>query len=258
MKNKELLNNSYKYFNRYITADELIESLNNIDKKSLSKKELHMFDKLIKEIEKITKKFSNEEDELINMEKEKLKKIIKKFEKIPKDNECEDFLNKQLKDFKKDYYRKRDPEKKWLAITNYITNNSYFNTCFENLSDYELLEFIAKYIKAPFPPKLSEEELDNLVKVGIENDEREWLWRLAFTYEEESKILNQISDYFIDKKDGYYLAELISAVGYNLDIENIIDKIADKSLIKDLKKRKSVIKNYISEEQFNKLFRKLD
>ena len=63
--------------------------------------------------------------------------------------------------------------------------------------------------------------------------------------------------YFINKKDGYYLAELISAVGECLNIDSIIDKIDDKELIEDLKKRKAVISSYVSEEQFNKLISKL-
>ena len=47
----------------------------------------------------------------------------------------------------------------------------YFNTCFDNLADYELLEFISQNIQAPFPPNLKQEEFERLVKVGIENDE---------------------------------------------------------------------------------------
>ena len=257
MKNIELLNSCYKYFNRYITAEELIKLLNNIDTSSFSKKEKKLLNSLIKEIEKIATTVSNKEDEYIKKEKAKTKKILKKIESLPKNDEYKDFLNKQINDLKKDYARKRDSYERWNAIVTYITQNNYFNTCFENLSDYELLEFIAQYIKAPFPPKLTEEEFNNLVKIGIEHDEREWLWRLAFNYENDNMNLELISDYFIEKKDGYYLAELISAVGANLNINNIIDKITDKSLIKDLKKRKGVIQNYVSEEQFNKLISKL-
>lgn len=257
MKNKELLNYCYKYFNRYITAYELIELLNNIDKKTISKKELHELNTLIKEIKKILDNTSNEEDKYVLKEKEKIKKIIKKFESSPKDKKNEEFLNKQITRLKQEHDRKRDSQERWSAIVKYITNNNYFNTCFENLSNYELLEFIAQYIKAPFPPKLSQDEFDNLVKAGIENDEREWLWRLAFNYEEDNMNLNSISDYYIEKKDGYYLAELISAVGNSLNIDDIIEKINDKNLIKDLEKRKNVIDNYVSEKQFNKLISKL-
>lgn len=97
-----------------------------------------------------------------------------------------------------------------------------------------------------------------MVNAGIEKDEREWLWRLAFNYETRSINFDSIVEYFIKKKDGYYLAELISAVGECLNINEIIDKIDDKELIEDLKDRKNVISHYVSEEQFNRLICKLD
>lgn len=40
MKNKELLNICYKFFNRFITADKLIEELTNMDTTDLSKKNI--------------------------------------------------------------------------------------------------------------------------------------------------------------------------------------------------------------------------
>ena len=120
-----------------------------------------------------------------------------------------------------------------------------------------MLEFIAQNIQAPFPPNLTQEEFDRLVKVGIENDEREWLWRLAFNYERRKINFDEIVDYFIKKKDGYYLTELISAVGEYLNIDSIFDKIEDKELIEDMKKRKDVIRFYVSDEQYNKLLEKI-
>ena len=54
MKNKELLNICYKFFNRFITADVLIEQLLNIDKTNLSNKDIKETNKLIKDIKKIT------------------------------------------------------------------------------------------------------------------------------------------------------------------------------------------------------------
>ena len=150
-----------------------------------------------------------------------------------------------------------DSQARWVAITDYIVKNDYFDNNFESLTDYELLKFITQNIQAPFPPKLTQEEFDKLVKVGMEKDERELLWRLAFNYEGSKINFDDIVDYFIEKKDGYYLAELISAVGECLNIDRIIDKIDDKELIEDLKKRKDIISSYVSEEQFNKLINKL-
>ena len=58
-------------------------------------------------------------------------------------------------------------------------------------------------------------------------------------------------------KDGYYIAELISAVGNDLNVDEIIDKINDKELIEDLKSRKNVILPFITEEQLNKIINKV-
>jgi len=258
MKNKELLNICYKFFNRFITADILIEQLTNIDKTNLSKNDIEETNKIISDIKKIADNTPNEVDEYVTKKKETISNLIKKIEQIPKDDNNSDFLNRQLDNLKKDYDREMDSHERWFAITDCIDKNDYFTKIFESLTDYELLEFIAQNIQAPFPPNLTQEEFDKLVKVGIEKDEREWLWRLAFNYERSKINFDNIVDYFIKKKDGYYLAELISAIGECLNIDSIINKIVDKELIEDLKKRKGVISSYVSDEQFNRLIDKLN
>jgi replicative DNA helicase len=246
---KDFLNACYKFMNRFITSEELIQTLKKINKNELKE--------LIKEIENITNNTPNDEDEYIKKEKETIKKLIKRLETIPKEKN-EEFLNKQLENLKKDYNKKRDSKERWFKITEYINENEIFNKYFDELSDYELLEFIAQYIKASFPPQLNQKEFENLVKAGIEKDEREWLWRLAFNYENKNINFDSITNYFIKIKDGYYLSELISAVGENLNIDNIIDNINDNELIKDLKNRKNTINTYVSEDQINKLMNKLE
>ena len=258
MKNKELLNNCFNFFNRFITADELIEELVNIDTRNLPKKDIEEQNKLIEEIKNVAKNTSNELDEYVIQKKDKIKSMIDKFENIPNDDKNIVFLNKQLENLKKDYEKEMDSHERWFKITDCINKNSYFNKVFASLTDYELLEFIAQNISAPFPPNLTQEEFDRLVKIGIEKDEREWLWRLAFNCENRSINFDSIVEYFIKKKDGYYLAELISAVGENLNIDKIIEMIDDKELIEDLKNRKSVISYYVSEEQFDRLIDKLN
>ena len=244
---KEFLNICYKFFNRFITGGELIEKLSNIKNKEINK--------IIKEIKNIIQTTPDEEDEYIKKEKQTIKKLIKRLENIPNKDE---FINKQLEQLKKDYKRKRDSKERWFKITDYINNNEYFNECFENLSDYELLEFIAQYIQAPFPPNINQEEFEKIVKAGIEHDKREWLWRLAFNYNNKKINFDSIVDYFIKVKDGYYLTELISAVGENLDLDKIIDKVNDKELIEDLITRKDIIMHYFSEEQLNRIKEKLE
>lgn len=183
MKNKQLLNICYKFFNRFITADILIEQLSNIDKTNLSNSDIEGTNKLIKDIKKIADDNPNEVDEYVINKKENIKRLINKIEQITKDDDNSDFINKQLDSLKRDYDSEIDSHKRWFSITDCIDKNEYFTKTFESLTDYELLEFIAQNIQAPFPPNLTQEKFDKLVKIGIENDEREWLWRLAFNYE---------------------------------------------------------------------------
>ena len=73
MKNKELLNICYKFFNRFITADELIEMFRNIDKNLLSKEEIEKIDNLFNEIKKISNNIPNVEDEYLIKKGKQLK-----------------------------------------------------------------------------------------------------------------------------------------------------------------------------------------
>lgn len=256
MKNDALLNICYKFFNRFITANQLIEMLSSVNKEMLQKEEVKQFNELIKDIKNIVESIPNVEDEYVIKKKESIKGMINTLESISKDVTEIDMINKGLNDLREDYDNEIDSHERWFAVTDYINCNDYFNACFDNLSDYELLEFIAQYISAPFPPQINQEQFESLVKVGIENEKKEWLWRLAFNYERKNIDFTSIANYFIDIKDGYYLAELISAVGNDLDIDEIIDKIFDKELIDDLKNRKSVMEVNVTEEQFTRLFSK--
>ena len=260
MKNKELLNICYKYLNRFINASELVNKLSDINIELYSKKDKKEIDKFILGLEKVIRKYPNKEDSFIINEKKKIKELISKFENIPEkvdDKKTKEYIDKQIKALNKDYERVVDSQDRWIAVSDYITSNKYFNNIFESLTDYEMLEFIAQYISAPFTPNFTQEEFDRLVNVGIDKDEREWLWRLAFNYENRGIKFDLIVDYFILKKDDYYLSELISAVGECLDIDSIIDKISDKELIKGLKERKNVLESFVSEEQYNRLIEKL-
>ena len=255
MENKEFLNICYKFFNRFILLTKLIELLENMDKTTYDKNKI---DEIIDNLKKIDKEVPNSIDEYVIKKKENLKRMIDRLESIPKNNENIDFINNMLNDLKKEYDKEIDSHERWSKVMDCITKNDYFNKLFDSLTDYELLEFIAQNINAPCPPQISQEKFDKLVKVGIENDKREWLWRLAFNYEFSKMNFDKIVDYYIEKKDSYYLVELISAVSQCLDIDSIIDKIKDKEVIEYLIKNESIIREYVKEEQFNKLIDKLD
>ena len=253
MKNIELLNICYEFINRFITVDTLVELLDNMDKTKLSIKEQKRINDLISKIKIITNNIPNEEDEYIKNEKENTKCIIEKLESIPK---YEEFLNKKIDDLKETYNKERDSKERWSKVVECINENEYFNECFDSLTDYELLEFITQNISAPYPPQITEEKFQSLVKVGIDNDKREWLWRLAFNYEKSNFNFNSIIDYFIDVKDGYYLVELICAIGEYLNIDSIIDKLNDKELMEYLIRNKEIIEHHVTDKQIKKFIKK--
>lgn len=238
--NKELLNICYKYFNSFINARELVDKLNDINT------DRDKIEEIINKINEIIETTSDKEDEYIKNKKETIKHFIEKLE-------ATSMFEDQIKNLKDDYNRKIDTHERWYKIVNYIDSNEYFDKCFKSLNDYELLEFVAQYIKAPFPPQFNEEEFNRLIKAGIEKDEREWLWRLAFNYDNSGFDFNPIVDYYIEKKDGYYLMELLCSIGFNLDIDSILNKIEDKELIKYLLDNKKVLENVITKEQFGLL-----
>ena len=69
MKNREFLDICYKYMNRFINSDELINQLSNINKNKLNENEIKEINELIKEIREISNSIPDIEDELVKTEK---------------------------------------------------------------------------------------------------------------------------------------------------------------------------------------------
>lgn len=258
MKNLEVLNICYRYINRFISSNELIELLCNVDKTKLNEEEINQVDNLIKEITEICNSIPNIEDELVLKEKETIKKIMRSLEEIPQNEGNQDFINRQLETLKKDYDREHDCHERWLKIMNDITNNEYFINCYDSLTEYELLDFVTQYINVPIPPTVDQDEFEKLVNIGIENNDKESLFRLAFNYARKSLNLDSIFDYFISKKDGYHISELISSIGEYLDITSIFEKINELDLINDLLRRKLIMSDNVSDKEWNILSDKLN
>lgn len=252
MENMELLNICYQFFNILITADELIEMLDNMDKSNLSKKELESTNELINGIKEIENNIPNEEDDFVRNRREKIRTLIEKIKSIPTDAENEEYINEKIKHLEEDYKAEMDSKERWATIAEYINENKYFTECFDSLTNYELLKLISNYVSVPFPPQITEEKFQDLIKAGIENDKREYLWRLAFNYEDSKFNFDAIIDYYIKVKDGYYLVELIHAIGEYLDIDSIIDKVNDKELMEYMIRNKEIIGYHATEEQINK------
>lgn len=114
---------------------------------------------------------------------------------------------------------------RYIELANSLTKNKvYINYC-QKMVLSELLDFITQYISAPMPAKINQDLFDDMVEVGIKEDKREALWRLAFNYVDKEKDFTRIEDYFLEKRDVYYLTELMYVEEENHDIEKIVKKI---------------------------------
>lgn len=233
----------YKYINRFINSDELLESLEELDLNNFSKEEKISINKLIDDIKIIKDKTANEIDEIEKNRLETIERIVSNINIILESDNLEKDLREKIEHRKEylleDKKKVKDGGKLYESIYILLADNKLINHYWDLMNDYELLEFIAQYISVPIPPQIDQEKFNDLVKVGIKNNEREWLWRLAFNYNRKNKDFSLIEDYFIEKKDSYYLTELISAVREDLDMKNLKEKVLatkDKKFITSVKK----------------------
>lgn len=84
------------------------------------------------------------------------------------------------------------------------------------------------------PPLITQERFDAIVDVLIKEDRRELMWRLCGTYSNYN--YNKVIDYFVDKRDSWYVEELVCFVNGKLDQEYLVNKMIetkDKEFIKD-------------------------
>ena len=244
----DLVSLMYKYINRFINSDELLESLEELDLNNFTDEEKVSIKKLIDDIKSIKDKIPNEVDEIEKNRIEINEKYVNGIDKILQNNTLENKLKEKFLKIREglleDKKKVKDGGKLYESLFTLLADNDLINYYCDLLNDYELLEFIAQYISVPMPPQIDQEKFDKIVKVGIENDEREWLWRLAFNYNEKNKDFSLIEDYFIEKRDDYYLTELISAVRDDLNMKKLKKKVIatkDKKFINNVK---STLKDY--------------
>lgn len=239
----DLITLMYKYINRFINSDDLLKSLEELDLNKFSNEEKVSINKLIDDIKIIKDKTANEIDEIEKNRLKTIEKLICDINKILESDNLEKDLREKIEYRKEclleDKKKVKDGGKLYESIYILLADNKLINHYWESINDYELLEFIAQYISVPIPPQIDQEKFNDLVKVGIKNNEREWLWRLAFNYNRKNKDFSLIEDYFIEKKDSYYLTELISAVREDLDMKKLKEKVLatnDKKFITSVKK----------------------
>lgn len=244
----DLVSLMYKYINRFINSDELLESLEELDLNNFTDEEKASIKKLIDDIKSIKDKIPNEVDEIEKNRIEINEKYVNGIDKILQNNTLENKLKEKFLKIREglleDKKKVKDGGKLYESLFTLLADNDLINYYCDLLNDYELLEFIAQYISVPMPPQISQEKFDKIVKVGIENDEREWLWRLAFNYNEKNKNFSLIEDYFIEKRDDYYLTELISVVRDDLNMKKLKKKVIATKDKKFINKVKSTLKDY--------------
>lgn len=225
----DLVNIIYRYVNRFINSEELIRLLENIDETKFSESDFKKIKKLLEEVKKVIETVPIEIDQIEIKRMSSLNNILEKLEKAKSNDqnskEMKEFIEKKYSSLSKDKDEIRDSGPRYERLSELLLNNSVYINYYKKMNDLELLEFIAQNISAPMPPNIDQEKFENLVAVGIKEDKRESLWRLAFNYNGKKKDFTCIEDYFIEKRDDYYLTELISIVEEDLNMDALIEKV---------------------------------
>lgn len=243
----DLVDLMYKYINRFINSDELLNRLENLNLSNFTDEEKVSINKLINDIKIIKGKTANEIDEIEKNRLATIEKFVSDINKILESNlekDIKEKIEKRKKYFIEEKKKTKDGGKLYKSIYIILADNDLINYYWDSMSDYELLEFIAKYISVPMPPQIDQEKFEKIVKAGIEKDEREWLWRLALNYSKRKFDYSLIEDYYIKIKDDYYLTELICAVPDEIDINKIRKKVMDTNDEIFIAKVKNTLKNY--------------
>jgi len=100
--------------------------------------------------------------------------------------------------------------------------------------EQNIIENLEKNLVLDEPPKITQQRFDLIINVLIKEDRRELMWRLCGTYPNYN--YNKAIDYFVDKKDSWYVEELVCFVDGELDQEYLVNKMIetkDTKFIKD-------------------------
>ena len=271
----ELVKLWYKYLNRFINSDELLETLQNLDLNKYTIDTKSEIKRLIKDIKKIKEEIPNEIDEVEEKRLENINFFLDKLNEIDKNNcdkEAWNIISKKIENLKKEKLLVRDGGALYNSILEKLNNCYSIFKYLHRMTDLELLDFLTEYISVPIPLKIDENKFLDLVELGIENDQKESLWRLAFTYENKHFNYNNIINYFIKEKDIFYITESLYAFKDSIDMNNLYDKLIklnDKEfLIKiftpgimelldnkdiDLMIKKGINNNILTKEEIEKL-----
>lgn len=240
----DLANIIYRYVNRFINSEELINLLENIDKKNFSDNERSELNNLLQEVKETINTTEIKIDQVEINRLTMINRLLDSFDNIKISEEMNDkakketikFIEKTHKELLEDKEKVRDSGPRYEKLFEILTHFPLYNKACLQMNDLELLEFITQYISVPLPPPITQENFNELIEVGIKEDKRESIWRMAMNYNRKGKDFSKIVDYFIEKRDDYYLAELISGVEEDLDLDSVIDKALKTENIEFLRK----------------------
>lgn len=251
----DLVNIIYRYVNRFINSQGLIKLLEDIDKTKFSNKEINEIEILLEEVKKVIETVPIEIDQVEIRRISSLNRMLEDLEKMKTNEKTSEearlFIEERYNSLIKDKDVIRDSGPRYDRLYDLLVNNSVYIKYCKNMNDLELLEFITQYISVPVTPNIDQATFNDLVTAGIKEDKREALWRLAFNYKEKKKDFTCIEDYFIEKRDDYYLTELISVVKEDLNIEQLVEKVIntkDKNFIINCGNRAKNIGILLNEE----------
>lgn len=225
----DLVNIVYRYVNRFINSEELLTLLKAIDESSFSTEEIVDINKLLDEVENIIRTVPIEIDNEERNRIASINRILSTLEKVKnnKENNQEvlDTIQRQYDNLIREKKKVRDSGPRYMELSKALTTNKTYISYCQKMNSKELLEFITQYISVPMPPRIDQDLFDEMVEAGIKEDKREALWRLVFNYVGRNKDFTRVEDYFIEKKDAYYLTELMSIEDKELNMEKLEKKI---------------------------------
>lgn len=237
----EIVDLWYKYQNRFINGNELLEYLEEFKNRGYNT------DEISANIKKVILEIPNEIDDVIKEEHKNLNKILKNSEKIKNtqmDDNLREKIEKKYQEVLKEKEKIKDGGKRFDSILNILEENNYINNYLLNMTDKEMFDLITHYIKVPKPLEINDKKFVDLVNLGIEEEKKEGLWRLAFNYEDYNFDYGKIEDYFIELRDVFYLTELVCAVKESLDIISLVKKVLSTNDNKFIKNVTNTLYNY--------------
>lgn len=140
-------------------------------------------------------------------------------------------------------------------IEELLLKSEYYISTAKTMSPMDVANMIGDLFYLECLPAIDQEFFDEMVDACVENGEKEYAWRLALNYDRRFD-MDKIETYFIDIKDSYYLAELISIQDnpnysrittklINSKDKELIEKILSKNYIEFPDKLKTKLEKYI-------------